>query len=572
LKLRSNHIDQVGLWAQVNSCLPEQGHRQQVQGMNRGYAAELRETVQTPASVVRASTSTTCGLWVWTALVLLLVLLVTCSEAFNNGNNNVNNNPFFSPAERFSVKNADIKAIKAAANAMLPDPIPGEPLPGLSLLRRLANTNCTVGTVHDINHKEVFPAISKLVQTQFFKYFKVSLASECPYWAMNRICTSGGGCTVCQCEEKDVPLFVRDSDIGDGKAVFKPLPLDFEKWDDTQDGDVWSQTQIEYKDPDATYINLLENPESNTGYSGAEPRMIWDAIYKENCFKRVGSGNVTEMCREEQIFYGLISGLHTSITVHVFARWKRDAETDQWRGNQGLWNQVFGRFPERLENLYFTLAFLLRALQRLEPELRRHPFGGNALAGSKTKEYMDQLLDAALKLNCQEGILGVQSPAPAFAENPTAAALTMSTESSESKGSEVEEQEDPNIRPRSPDFAALSLFTGPDGKRQKIELRNMFRNVSMIMNCVSCEKCRVWGKLNTLGLGTALKVMSAVSPEELTQIWQNLQRNELVAFINTIGSFSESVQLVSEFSILDYTPEGAVPAAANGTAVKKDEL
>ncbi len=38
------------------------------------------------------------------------------------------------------------------------------------------------------------------------------------------------------------------------------------------------------------------------------------------------------------------------------------------------------------------------------------------------------------------------------------------------------------------------------------ELRAHFRNISAVMDCIGCEKCRLWGKLQTLGLGTALKV------------------------------------------------------------------
>lgn len=39
-----------------------------------------------------------------------------------------------------------------------------------------------------------------------------------------------------------------------------------------------------------------------------------------------------------------------------------------------------------------------------------------------------------------------------------------------------------------------------------------FRNISRIMDCVSCEKCRVWGKLEILGLGTAIKIL--LTPEK----------------------------------------------------------
>ncbi|GKD36044.1 endoplasmic reticulum oxidoreductin-1-like protein [Tanacetum coccineum] len=51
-----------------------------------------------------------------------------------------------------------------------------------------------------------------------------------------------------------------------------------------------------------------------------------------------------------------------------------------------------------------------------------------------------------------------------------------------------------------------------------------------LMDCVGCEKCRLWGKLQVLGLGTALKIF-------LLQ----LQRNEVIALINLLNRLSESL-------------------------------
>lgn len=33
------------------------------------------------------------------------------------------------------------------------------------------------------------------------------------------------------------------------------------------------------------------------------------------------------------------------------------------------------------------------------------------------------------------------------------------------------------------------------------------RNVSLIMDCIGCEKCKLWGKVQVLGVGTALKIL-----------------------------------------------------------------
>lgn len=41
---------------------------------------------------------------------------------------------------------------------------------------------------------------------------------------------------------------------------------------------------------------------------------------------------------------------------------------------------------------------------------------------------------------------------------------------------------------------------------------------SALMDCLGCEKCRLWGKLQVLGLGTALKILFSVDgPESLDQ-------------------------------------------------------
>jgi ERO1-like protein alpha len=61
------------------------------------------------------------------------------------------------------------------------------------------------------------------------------------------------------------------------------------------------------------------------------------------------------------------------------------------------------------------------------------------------------------------------------------------------------------------------------------------------MNCVECEKCKVWGKLQSYGignffiLGTALKI-----------IFENHipARNELIAFINTFNKITHSVIII----------------------------
>lgn len=57
-----------------------------------------------------------------------------------------------------------------------------------------------------------------------------------------------------------------------------------------------------------------------SGYKGESARRIWRSIYEENCFlKRSDSSpfSYDNMCYEERVFYRAISGLHSSINIHL---------------------------------------------------------------------------------------------------------------------------------------------------------------------------------------------------------------------------------------------------------------
>lgn len=51
------------------------------------------------------------------------------------------------------------------------------------------------------------------------------------------------------------------------------------------------------------FVNLLENPERFTGYSGVSARRVWTSILEENCF----GGGADDICTEKRVFYRSIS-------------------------------------------------------------------------------------------------------------------------------------------------------------------------------------------------------------------------------------------------------------------------
>ena len=79
----------------------------------------------------------------------------------------------------------------------------------------------------------------------------------------------------------------------------------------------------------------------------------------------------------------------------------------------------------------------------------------------------------------------------------------------------------------------------------KAEFRERFRNVSRIMDCVGCDKCRLWGKLQTSGYGTALKVLFEFDPENSEEF--HLRRTEVVSLIVTLQRLSHSIWAVERF-------------------------
>ena len=60
------------------------------------------------------------------------------------------------------------------------------------------------------------------------------------------------------------------------------------------------------------YVDLIENPERFTDYSGPSSTQIWSAIYNENCFiSEENSGmfkHECKDCQDRKLFYRLVSG------------------------------------------------------------------------------------------------------------------------------------------------------------------------------------------------------------------------------------------------------------------------
>ncbi|KFY26713.1 hypothetical protein V493_03914 [Pseudogymnoascus sp. VKM F-4281 (FW-2241)] len=69
-----------------------------------------------------------------------------------------------------------------------------------------------------------------------------------------------------------------------------------------------------------------------------------------------------------------------------------------------------------------------------------------------------------------------------------------------------------------------------------------------ILDCVGCDKCRLWGKLQTAGYGASLKVLFEFDNHATDA--PVLKRTELVTLFNTLSRISNSLSAIHEFRLM----------------------
>lgn len=147
----------------------------------------------------------------------------------------------------------------------------------------------------------------------------------------------------------------------------------------------------------AEYVDLLLNPERYTGYRGKSAHRIWRSIYLENCFDgatqnallshiNIVPNTLNNLCMEQRSFYRLISGLHSSINIHLSANFLLP-ESNNFMSTSGEWGRNIDEFIQRfsdettngegsnwLKNLYFIYLIELRALAKASPWLKNETY------------------------------------------------------------------------------------------------------------------------------------------------------------------------------------------------------
>ncbi|KAL8635032.1 MAG: hypothetical protein Q9228_007439 [Teloschistes exilis] len=432
--------------------------------------------------------------------------------------------------------------------------------------KAIVSDACASYSTLDSLNTALSPSLQEITQsTDFFAYYRLNLYDQkCPVRAWD---DETGTCGNIACkvdtleDEKDIPVIWRASELSKlegpkaahpGKALQKERgrqrPLQgtlgenvgescVVEYDDECDERDYCIPEDESATAKGDYVSLVDNPERYTGYTG---QPVWDAIYRENCFFKspppssissstplspfnngIEAANalrnviqagapksdfiLDDECLEKRVFHRIISGMHTSISTHICSEYLNQT-TGQWGPNLQCYKDRLAAHPERVSNLYFNYALLLRAVTKLRTYLKNYTFcSGDPTQDAATKQKILHLADSAA------------------------------------------------AQPRI--FDESIMFQDPHDTGLKEDFRNRFRNVSRLMDCVGCDKCRLWGKLQTVGYGTALKVLFEYEEEKNGEN-PPLRRTELVALVNTLGrvarsltSFGEMRELASSSTI-----------------------
>ncbi|KAK5172107.1 endoplasmic oxidoreductin-1 [Saxophila tyrrhenica] len=441
----------------------------------------------------------------------------------------------------------------------------------------------------DALNTKLHPYVRNLANnTDFFSYYRLNLYNKkCPFWSDENGLCGNIACAVTTLEhEEDIPAIWRAEELSklEGPKAQHPgrkqqrerqRPLLGElgegvgescvvEYDDECDERDYCVPEDESASAKGDYVSLAENPERFTGYAGEGAHQVWEAIYRENCFSRPSppseksqaagglqaplpgfsqnqaqaamdfrqvmkahdrqqarkSGVIEEAlepedeCLEKRVFYRVISGMHAAISTHLCADYLNQT-TGQWGPNLQCYKERLHSHPERISNLYFNYAFVLRAVGKLRDYVHDYTFcTGDPAQDGKTKQMIRTLASA------------IPSGPKIFDER------VMFQDHTE------------------------------DGISLKEDFRNRFRNVSRIMDCVGCDKCRLWGKVQTNGFGTALKVLFEFGNADEGVERPLLRRTELVALINTLDKISSALKAVEDFrAMMEAELEGKDPHA-----------
>lgn len=254
--------------------------------------------------------------------------------------------------------------------------------------------------------------------------------------------------------------------------------------------------------PTEDYYDIGDFPEAYTGYDGSE---VWKFIHERICFSGYGYGDD----HWKADYNKAVSGLHSMVSAQIILGIKEKLDANAAFGADEIWRDpqvefrrrlsTEGETPEALENLYFLHMLLLRAVTQAKDR-----FLDDQKAG-----WMNDLNSKSLRNLFEATVLSSQDAA-----------------------SKV-------------NVASQKLHDHATKDRDSVEAlweaRMRTRELLRIMNCVQCNKCRLHGKISSMGLSTALQILLGWTGEG--QDPRQIQRVEMAALLTTLHKSARAIEL-----------------------------
>ncbi|CAB0010900.1 unnamed protein product, partial [Nesidiocoris tenuis] len=297
--------------------------------------------------------------------------------------------------------------------------------------RQIDDCSCSVDTVDHFNNAKVFPRLISLLEKDYFRFYK-----------------------------DDIPLGLKGHDLHDENMAVK-CNIFFQYLKASPDSDDENECIEDDLDPELGFLNttirvngsIVIVLKSRIGteiqkklflvhiYSESLP----EQVPKESYSDYIRSSMLNDLCLEKRVFYRVISGLHTSINIHLCS------------------NYLFSEsLPEQVSACDASFSIDFSMLNRMRPSPRR-----------------------------------------SFPDH----------------------------------FDESSMFSGgQQALKLKEEFRQHFKNITRIMDCVGCEKCKLWGKLQDA------EIRYTASEEPLSKIgWAKIRPDQLriLALPILLRSYSE---------------------------------
>jgi len=353
---------------------------------------------------------------------------------------------------------------------------------------QLEDCSCTTDKIRNFN-TDVHQKLVTVLQGDYFRYFQVNFDKPCKFWSDRDGQCGSKNCAIDTCPADQVPASVLHHKVD---TALPEASLDLMNEFCTLD-------PLEATEG-CNYIDLLKNEEKYTGYQGKSAARIWGKIYEDLCFKSKEGDNLSDLCLEEKTFFRIISGLHSSISVHLCSQYLLQPD-NPLMGKPAVWGrntqEFFRRFdpkltngkgPEWLKNMFYLYLVELRAIGKAGDLLMK-------------LDYRDE--------DIMSGIEQIVKSAQNF-----------------------QYHFDENDLFKSDQLRKGELF---------VEFKNKFREISHLMDCMGCEGCKLWGKLQVTGIGTALKILFTPADQ------LKLTRHEVVALLNGFGRVSTSLVQLEHF-------------------------